>query len=342
VTGPAAAQPSSVRETLDSAMERAAALLSAAPSVALACHLNPDPDAIGSMLGMAGALRSRGAEVVCSWANDPMERPGWMALVGDVAPVVEPAAFPEAPEVLVTLDAASLDRLGSLADRVARAGEVVVIDHHVTNPGFGTINVIDGHASSSAEVAYRLIRRMGLSLSDGAAAALYAGIVTDTGRFQYQAATAETLRVAADLRETGFDHAKLAQALYEDGSFAFLRVLAAALERVELVPDAGRGLVWTFITKEDLVRAGASLAETDDLIDVIRTAAEADVACVVKQQEDGLFKVSLRSRGGTDVGAIAAAHGGGGHRLAAGYTSDRDVAGTIEAIVAALRAGPGG
>jgi bifunctional oligoribonuclease and PAP phosphatase NrnA len=342
MTGPASAQPASVRETLDSAMERAAELLSAAPSVALACHLNPDPDAIGSMLGMAGALRSRGAEVVCSWANDPMERPGWMALVGDVAPVVEPAAFPEAPEVLVTLDAASLDRLGTLADRVARAGEVVVIDHHVTNPGFGTINVIDGLASSSAEVAYRLIRRMGLSLSAGAAAALYAGIVTDTGRFQYQAATAETLRVAADLRETGFDHAKLAQALYEDGSFAFLRVLAVALERVELVPDAGRGLVWTFITKEDLARAGASPAETDDLIDVIRTAAEADVACVVKQQEDGLFKVSLRSRGATDVGAIAAAHGGGGHRLAAGYTSDRDVAGTIEAIVAALRAGPGG
>jgi phosphoesterase RecJ-like protein len=290
------------------------------------------------MLGLAGPLRSRGAEVVCTWPNDPMERPAWLDLVGDVAPIVEPADFPAAPEVLVTLDAASLDRLGSLADRVARANEVVVIDHHVTNPGFGTINVIDQHASSSAEVAFRLVRLMGLSLTDGAAACLYAGIVTDTGRFQYQATTPETLRVAADLREHGFDHAKLAQALYEDGSFSFLRVLAAALDRVELIPDAGRGLVWTFITREDLDREGSSLGETDDLIDVIRTAREADVACVVKQQPDGAFKVSLRSRGATDVGAIAAAYGGGGHRLAAGYTSDRDVPGTIEAIVAALRA----
>jgi bifunctional oligoribonuclease and PAP phosphatase NrnA len=338
MTSPASAEPSPAAETLEAAMERAAAVLSAAPAVALVCHFNPDPDAIGSMLGLAGPLRSRGTEVVCSWANDPMERPAWLDLVGDVAPIVEPADFPAAPEVLVTLDAASLDRVGSLADRVSRAREVVVIDHHVTNPGFGTINVIDARASSSAEVAYRLIRRMGLPLSAGAAAALYAGIVTDTGRFQYQATSPDTLRVAAELRELPFDHAKLAQALYEDGSFAFLRVLSAALDRVELVADAGHGLVWTYITADDLARAGATLSETDDLIDVIRTAAEADVACVVKQQPDGLFKVSMRSRGASDVGAVAAAHGGGGHRLAAGYTSDRDVPGTIEAIVAALRA----
>ena len=241
----------------------------------------------------------------------------------------------------MTLDAASIDRLGVLEDRVARAGETIVIDHHVTNPGFGTINVIDSHASSSAEVAYRLIRQMGLSLTDAAAACLYAGIVTDTGRFQYGAATPETLRVAAELREHGFDHARLAQALYEDGSFAFLRVLGPALDRVQLLPDAGPGLVWTYITQEDLARAGATMSETDDLIDVIRTAREADVACALKQQPDGLYKVSLRSRGATNVGAIAAAHDGGGHRLAAGYTSTLDVPGTIDAIVAALRASPG-
>jgi phosphoesterase RecJ-like protein len=341
MTTPAAAEPAPVPESLQSAMDRAAAVLSSASEVALVCHVNPDPDAIGSMLGVAGALRGRGASVVCTWANDPMERPDWLGLVGDVAPIVEPAAFPVSPAVLVTLDAASLDRLGTLEDRVARAGEVVVIDHHFTNPGFGTINVIDPHASSSAEVAYRLIRQMGLSLTEGAAAALYAGIVTDTGRFQYGAATPETLRAAADLREHGFDHARLAQALYEDGSFAFLRVLGPALDRVQLIPDAGPGLVWTYITQEDLARAGATMAETDDLIDVIRTAREADVACALKQQPDGLYKVSLRSRGATDVGAISAAQGGGGHRLAAGYTSTHDVPGTIEAIVALLRAAPG-
>jgi bifunctional oligoribonuclease and PAP phosphatase NrnA len=321
---------------VDEALERAASILETAPRVAIACHVNPDPDAIGSMLGLAGALRTRGTEVVCSWANDPMERPAWLDLVGDVAPIVHAREFPSAPELMVTCDAASADRLGSLVASADRAGEVIVIDHHVTNPGFGSVNLIDPHAASSAEVVFRVVERMGLALSDQTAACLYAGVVTDTGRFQYEATTGETLRVAAHLRDHGFDHARLAHALFEDGSFAGLGLLSVALARAELVPDTRLGLVWTYLTQEDLARAGVSITETDDVIDVIRTAREADVACVLKQQRDGRFKVSLRSRGETDVGAIAGAHGGGGHRLAAGYTSRLGVRGTIDAIVAGL------
>ena len=318
------------------ALARAASILEAAPRVAVACHVNPDPDAIGSMLGLGGALRANGTDVVCSWANDPMERPAWLDLVGEPAPIVHARDFPNAPEVMVTCDAASADRLGSLVASADRAGEVVVIDHHVTNPGFGSVNLIDPHAASSAEVVFRLLERMGLRLSDQTAACLYAGVVTDTGRFQYEATTEETLRIAAHLREHGFDHARLAQALFEDGTFAGLELLSVALARAELLRHAGLGLVWTYLTQEDLARTGVSLGETDDVIDVVRTAREADVACVLKQQRDGRFKVSLRSRGATDVGAIAGAHGGGGHRLAAGYTSRLGVRGTIDAIVAAL------
>jgi len=321
---------------VEAELERAAAILADAPRVAIACHVNPDPDAIGSMLGLGGALRTRGTEVLCSWANDPMEPPAWLDLVGDPAPVVHPRDFPPTPEVMVTCDAASADRLGSLIASADRAGEVIVIDHHVTNPGFGSVNVIDRHASSSAEVVFRLVERMGLPLSEGTAACLYAGIVTDTGRFQYEATTSETLRVAAALRDQGFDHARLAQALFEDGSYASLELLSVALDRAVLEPDRGLGLVWTYLTQEDLARTGVSITETDDVIDVIRTAREADVACVLKQQRDGRFKVSLRSRGMTDVGAIAGAHGGGGHRLAAGYTSRLGVEGTIAAISSAL------
>jgi len=330
------AMPAEHAPGFEDAMERAAAILESAPDVALACHVNPDPDAIGSMLGLAGALRTRGTNVVCSWANDPMERPRWLELVGDVAPLVHSRDFPKEPKVMVTLDAASEDRLGGLVSSAERAGDLIVLDHHVTNPGFGTVNLIDPHAASSAEVAFRLIERMGLPLSGATAACLYAGVVTDTGRFQYEATTEETLRVAAALRAQGFDHARLAQSLFEDGSFAGLQLLSVALGRVQLVPAAGRGLVWTYVTQEDLARAGVPITDTDDLIDVVRVAREADVACVLKQQRDGRFKVSMRSRGLTDVGAIAGAHGGGGHRLAAGYTSRLGVQGTIDAIVSAL------
>lgn len=320
---------------LDAAMRDAADLLREAPSVALACHVNPDPDAIGSMLGLAQHLRERGSRVVASWGNEPFTKPRFMAALPASDVAVPPAQFPRAPDLLVTLDTASPDRLAALQPVLDSARSVICVDHHVTNPGFGTVNLVDPGAASTAEVVHRLIGAMGGDVSPAVAACLYAGIVTDTGRFQYEATTPETLRVAADLRTAGFDHAALARALFEDNSLGFLKALGTALERVELVDDAG--LVWTYLTQDDLTRTGIPMGETDDLIDVIRTVREADAAAVLKQQRDGAWKVSLRSKGGHDVGAVAAAFGGGGHRLAAGYTSTGSLEETVARLVPALR-----
>ena len=321
-------------EAVGAALDRAAAVLEEAPRIALACHVNPDPDALGSMLGLAGFLSARGKEVVCSWGNQPLARPRWLAELDGAGYLVEAKEFPAYPEVLVALDTASPDRLGVLQASAERAGEVIVIDHHRTNPGFGSILVLDPGASSTAELVFRLIERMGGDLPDATAAWLYAGVVTDTGRFQYEATTPETLRVAAELRRKRFDHARLGQALFEDGSIASLRVLAAALDRITHVPEAD--LVWTYLTQSDLARDSVEVTELDDVIDVVRKAREADVAGVIKQQVDGRFRVSLRSRGETDVGAVAQQFGGGGHRLAAGYTSLRGVEDTATELIDAL------
>jgi bifunctional oligoribonuclease and PAP phosphatase NrnA len=323
-------------QALDRELDRAARALGATPRVALACHVNPDPDALGSMLGLAGYLVARGKEVVCSWGNQPLVRPRWLSVLDGAGHLVDPKDFPENPELLVCLDTAAPDRLGILAPSAERAAEVIVIDHHRTNPGFGTIVVLDPAASSTAELVFRLVERMGGSLPDGAAACLYAGVIADTGRFMYEATTPETLRVAAELRRHGFDHARLGQALFEDGSVGYLKVLGAALDRLVHVEDAG--LVWTYVLQSDLAAAGIQMGESDDLIDVVRMAREADVASVVKQQRDGRFKVSLRSRGGTDVGAVAQGFAGGGHRLAAGYTSETGLEETARSLVEALGA----
>jgi phosphoesterase RecJ-like protein len=328
------------RVDVDAALERASSALSSADRVAMACHVNPDPDAAGSMLGLARYLASRGKEVVCSWGSQPFERPRWLALMGGERFLVEPRAFPEAPQVMVALDTASADRLGTLLGNAERATEVIVLDHHRTNAGFGTIVVLDPDASSTCELVYRLIERMGGDLPDQAAACLYAGLLTDTGRFQYEATTPETLRVAASLRTYRFDHTRIARELFEDYPLAYLRVLAVALERLVHVP--GADLVWTYVTQGDLSEAGVVPGDTDDLIDAIRVAREADVACLIKQQRDGRFKVSLRSKGATDVGSVAQAHGGGGHRLAAGYTSNagpEDTAADIVKLLSQLRRG---
>jgi phosphoesterase RecJ-like protein len=317
------------------ALRQAADVLDAADEVALACHVNPDADALGSMLGLANHLRARGKRTVCSYGNEPLEPPRWASLLPGSDHLVPASRFPEAPSVMVTCDCASFDRLASLGGPASRAGEVIWIDHHRSNDGAGTIRLVDPDASSTCEVVFRLLETMGGGFDRDVAVCLYAGLVTDTGRFQYQATTPETLRIAARLREHDFDHAELVRAMYEDNDPSFLRLLGTALRRMAEVPEAG--VIWTYLTQADLADAGVGPGDTDDLIDVLRTARDVDVAAVLKQQRDGRFKVSVRSRGGHDLAAVAASFGGGGHRLAAGYTSEHGPEATIERLVAALR-----
>jgi phosphoesterase RecJ-like protein len=315
--------------------DRAAQVLSEATEVALACHVNPDADALGSMLGLSAFLRSRGVETICSFPNEPLDPPRWASMLPGADRLVGPNDFPKAPAVMVTCDCAAFDRLGQLGPAANRAGEVIWIDHHRSNDGLGTIPLVDPAASSTCEMVVRLIDAMHGEMPDETAMCLYAGLVTDTGKFQYEATTPETLRVAARLREHDFDHSRLVQALYEDSPASYLRVLALALGRLEHVPEAD--LVWTYLTQADLQEAGVHPGDTDDLIDVIRTSRDVDVAAVLKQQKDGRFKVSVRSRGDHDLAAVAAAFGGGGHRLAAGYTSAHGPAETIERLARAVR-----
>jgi phosphoesterase RecJ-like protein len=317
---------------------KAAEALSAATSVALACHVNPDADALGSMLGLSNHLRAMGKQTVCSFPNDPFEPPRWAPMLPGTEALVPPSAFPEDPPVMVTCDVASLDRLASLGGAAVRAKTLIWIDHHVTNDGLGTIPIVDPSASSTCELVWRLVKELGGQIQIETAMCLYAGLVTDTGRFQYAAVKPDTLRLAAELREFPFEHTRLVQALYEDNGVAYLGLLGIALGRVRVEPEAD--LVWTYLTRADLEASDVHPGETDDLIEVVRTAREADVAAVIKQQRDGRFKVSLRSRGGHDVAAAASRFGGGGHRLASGYTSSQGLVATVESLKGALVADP--
>ena len=318
----------------NAALDRAARVLSDAEDAVLVCHVNPDADALGSMLGLACFLAGRATRVTAATPNPIDELPRWVESLPGREHLVGPGDLPKQPSVLVSLDAADIDRLAGLAHLVKRSGEAIVIDHHRTNEGFGTINLIDPAAAATAELVFRLIERIGGGFGPDVAACLYAGLVTDTGRFQFEATTPEVLRIAARLREQPFDQARLSQALYEDNSLAYLRLLGRLLQRAEHVPQAD--LVWVAVGRKDLEEAGVSIQETDDLIDVVRTAREADVTAVIKEQVDGGFKVSMRSRGDTDVATVAAGFGGGGHRLAAGYTSKLPLEDTARALIEAL------
>ncbi len=231
---------------------------------------------------------------------------------------------------MVTFDVASADRLGELEAAAARAGELIVVDHHASNPGFGTINLIDPSAAASAQLAYRLILELGWPIDEVVATCLLTGLVTDTGRFQYGNTSAETLRAAADMVEAGARPEQIGRHVYEESPFGFLGVQAAVLSRAVLEPD--RSMVWSVLRASDLERHGVGIEDTDPLIDAIRVAQEAEVAVLLKEV-DGSVKASLRSRGLVDVGTVAVELGGGGHHNASGLSHP----GPPEATIAAIR-----
>ena len=306
----------------------AVALLLDADEIALACHINPDGDALGSMLALAQSLQSLGKRAVCSWdGGSPLRLPTAYAGLTGVDLLVEPADFPPAPPVLVALDTGSLDRLGCLAGVAAAAGDVLVIDHHASNGGFGTVGLIDPHAAATAVLVEELVRRLGAKVTTDVAACLYTGLTTDTGSFKYASTTPAVHELAARLLATGIRHDEIARAIWDTNCFAYVSMLGGVLSRARLERDAagGLGLAWTYSTAGDLAAYGVGLEELEGVIDVIRTTAEAEVAAVCKQDYDGSLKVSMRSKGRIDVGAVCGALGGGGHRFAAGLTTAENV-----------------
>jgi phosphoesterase RecJ-like protein len=235
---------------------------------------------------------------------------------------------------MVTFDCCSLGRLGELETAAKAAGELIVLDHHISNTCFGTLNVIDPAAAASGVLVRRLILAMGLPLTNDAAVALYAALVCDTGRFQYDTTTPSVFDLASELVSFDIPVARLSRLLFEEHRFAYLKLLGEALAHAEL--DVERRFAWAAVTQDMLTRHGVTVEEVEGLIDIVRRATEAEVTCVLKEESDGSVRVSLRSLGGVDVREIAAAHGGGGHRFAAGFESTDDIPTVVASISGSL------
>jgi bifunctional oligoribonuclease and PAP phosphatase NrnA len=287
-----------------------------AKQLTMACHIGPDGDALGAMLGMAVAARNAGREVFPSFGSPFEVAENYRFLPTDL--LVPPDALPERPELLITFDTGALDRLGELGSLVKQAGSVVVIDHHATNEGFGDVALIEPHVSSTAELTLEIIRRLGWPITPEIALCLLTGIVTDTGRFQYSNTGPRTLLAAAQLVAAGASPDEIGRHVYEEVPFGYLRVASSVLGRATLEADVS--FVWSVLYPEELEEAGIDRGDVDGLIDLVRLPREADVAALMKVVDETTTKGSLRSRGRVDVGSIAADLGGGGHHNASGFT----------------------
>jgi phosphoesterase RecJ-like protein len=318
--------------TQGSTLDAAADAIGSAPTLALACHQSPDGDALGSMLALHHLALAAGKESVASWP-EPFDVPSHYSFLPGLDLTTKPADFPSQPDLMVTFDCGSLGRLGELAPAARRAGQLVVVDHHATNDGYGTVNLIDPDAAASAVVVRRLLDRLGWELNRAAALCLYTGLVCDTGRFQYDNTTPEVFSLAGELSSFDLPIGSMTRQLFEEHRLAYLRLAGTALARAEY--DVERRFVATWVTADDLARHGVGIEETEGLIDLLRRASEADVSCVLKETPEGT-KVSLRAVTGFDVGAVAVAFDGGGHKAAAGFVSDRPVQEVLAAIRDAL------
>ncbi len=319
-------------QPVNEALAEAADLIGRASNLALACHVGPDGDALGSMLALHHLALSQGIPSVASWSEPFGVAPHYEFLPG-LDLVTKPQDFPARPELMVTFDCGSLERLGDLvpAAEAARNGHgLVVLDHHASNDRYGSTNVVDVDAAATAVVVRRLATRLGWPLSREAAICLYSGLVTDTGRFQYRNTTPEVFALAQELSEFDLPIPDMTRQLFEQHRFAYLQLVAACLARAQL--DRDLKFIATWVTAEDYERFDVCLEETEGLIDLVRRAGEAEISCVLKETPAGV-RVSLRAVSDTDVGAIAARFGGGGHRFAAGFVHP----GTVQEVLDELR-----
>ena len=316
--------------TTDSDVRAVAGAIRANDSFLVVTHENPDGDALGSMLAMSIALRELGKDVVM-YLSGVAPTPGEYGFLdlGDLR-----RALPDDLEerVLLALDCASERRIGPDPEAVERARMVVNVDHHHDNSRFGDLNLIVDDASSTAEIVRDVLASLDVQLSSDIAEALYVALVTDTGRFQYSNTTPKALRLAADLVEAGADVHGIFRLVYETVQFAKLKLLARALGRAELYEN-GR-LVVSYLLKEDFAEIGAEEPYSEGIIDYLRSVEGSEMVALIREpprDEGPARRISLRSsRDEVDVSAVARAAGGGGHRQAAGFSSELEIPEIVE------------
>ena len=329
---------SSLPEIATTDLERTASELRDREKFLLTAHEGPDGDALGSLLGLHKVLTQLGKDSVMFMAAKEFPLP----IEYRFLPLEE--VFHEAPadmadRTVVFLDCGNIDRVP--VEWLTEGGnEVINIDHHHDNTRFGDVNLVEVGASCTAEIVYDLALLLGAEITPEIASALYVGLITDTGRFMYDNTNAQTHRIAAALIDAGVAVDETYRRLYEHVPIEKLRLLSRALEGIQRF--CGEQLVVSSITEADYAASGAGEEMTEGIIDHLRSIEGCMVAALVRDQGDrgrAARKASLRSSGGeVDVSAIARVHGGGGHKRAAGFSTDLELDRLVDFLCAEVKA----
>ena len=296
----------------------------------LTSHINMEGDSLGSQLALRGLLSKLGkrVEVVCDGGTPKAYR-----FLPGASSVREKPSFPY--DVAFILDCPLLSRIGKIQRFIDPAKPLCVIDHHISNEYFGTVNWVEPKAAAVGEMVYDLFRYLKVKMDKNDAINLYVSIVTDTGSFRYSNTTRETHRITAELIAKGVEPATVASQIYESNSLASRRLLTAVLQTLRVTPEGT--VAWLRVKRSTLRRWKATAEETEGFVDYARSIARVKVAFSLREAGPNQTKVSLRAKGSADVNRIAKAFGGGGHRAASGCVIPLSLPKAEKALLAEIR-----
>ncbi len=303
--------------------------LQAAQSVYIACHIIPDGDAIGSLVGLGLALRQLGKCCTMACADPVPAKFDFLSGVSDI--VAQP---PDQEQVIVVVDCSDTERLGTLFEAATFSQRTVInIDHHVTNTRFGDVDVVLD-LPSTAEIIHRLVQRMNVEIDHGIASALLTGLVTDTRCFRTGNVTPRQLRTAISLINAGASLTEITELVFNREPISRICLWGQALANVQ---TRGR-IIWTEVDRGMIRKCGASPDEGGGLVSFLASAMGVDVAVVFREQDDGRIEASMRAGPGTDIAWVALQLGGGGHPRAAGCTLSGEMGSVRERVLTAIEA----
>jgi len=276
--------------------------------------MRPDGDCIGSSLGLTLALLDLGKEVIC-WNQDPV--PSKLQFLDQNQIIKAPRQIKRSFDCVIAVDSASIERLGTVQDHIINRETLINIDHHTSNTRFGDINWIASKEPSSGELIYRLIKEAGWKLTPSIADCLFTAISTDTGSFQYPSTLPATYYTAGELVKKGASLEKVCNEVYQSYPLSRMKLLQQVYNNFRLIDENQIAYFW--LKKKDFEKTGATVSDTEGLIDHVRAIKPVIVACVFEELEPELVRISLRSKDkNVNVSDIAGIFGGGGHQAAAG------------------------
>jgi phosphoesterase RecJ-like protein len=317
-------QPKIIRRLLEAMREH--------QSFCVVGHIRPDGDCVGSQLAVTLALRNDGKDVVC-WNQDPVPQKYKFL---DPDKIIQPPKQGKRFDCVIATDAANFERLGTVCDCVMDRKVLLNIDHHVSNTRYGDVNWVSSKSPSSAELIYRLLRAGRYSISRPIADALFTGVSTDTGSFQYPTTRPSTYHVAGDLVSRGANLALICDEVYQSYPLSRARLLQHLFCNFRLTDNNRIAYFW--LKKKDFARTGSESADTEGLIDHIRDIEPVIVACMFEEVEPEQTRISLRSKSHlVNVSEIAKEFGGGGHSAAAGATIPGKPLSVQRRVIAAIR-----